>query len=578
MTYAVAQRLRPRRPRDARRARTAPSSTAGCSRGSSATTRRGDRGARRATSRSPRPRRSRRSSTTLSNWYVRRSRRRFWRTDPDAPTSDSLAAHATLHEVLDRTVGPARPDLPVPRGPPLRGAARRARRRLGAPRATGPSPTRPRSTRRSRRQMAVGARARLARPRRARRGRRQGPPATAPRARLPAGGHRRAAARRRRGRAQRRPRRVLRRALRRPHLRAAPELPVARPAARRARPGGPRRARRARPGGRGARRSRTAARHGRGSAATTWRSRGDDVELRVRAEAGFAVSRDGREVVALDLELDDELRRRGVVRELVRQIQELRKDSGLRGGRPRRAVARRARARRPTSAPPWPARSSPTPCTTVPGPGGPAHVELADGARGDGRGLRSPAELSRPRRTPAVRRSACAARTRARRAPRSVSFERARRRRGAGRGPRCASLSVALAVRGEPDVHGAAVARARPPARRVPGPRCGRRAASSRPRSTRSGSASADMDRKPPSARVDPEQHLEPGERQPDGVLERGPELALEPGVGLEEEPEQDHAAVRARARRRRRSWCAGTVAHGTNPSRRAPGPPLTAQ
>ena len=36
----------------------------------------------------------------LSNWYVRRNRRRFWRTDPDAPPADSLAAHATLHEVL----------------------------------------------------------------------------------------------------------------------------------------------------------------------------------------------------------------------------------------------------------------------------------------------------------------------------------------------------------------------------------------------------------------------------------------------------------------------------------------------
>ena len=36
----------------------------------------------------------------VSNWYVRRSRRRFWRTDPDAPRSDSLGAQATLHEVL----------------------------------------------------------------------------------------------------------------------------------------------------------------------------------------------------------------------------------------------------------------------------------------------------------------------------------------------------------------------------------------------------------------------------------------------------------------------------------------------
>src|SRR6202020_380308 len=36
----------------------------------------------------------------LSNWYVRRSRRRFWRTDPDAPAGDTLAAQSTLHEVL----------------------------------------------------------------------------------------------------------------------------------------------------------------------------------------------------------------------------------------------------------------------------------------------------------------------------------------------------------------------------------------------------------------------------------------------------------------------------------------------
>src|ERR1019366_1413094 len=38
----------------------------------------------------------------LSNWYVRRSRRRFWRTDPSTPRSDSLAAQATLLEVLQR--------------------------------------------------------------------------------------------------------------------------------------------------------------------------------------------------------------------------------------------------------------------------------------------------------------------------------------------------------------------------------------------------------------------------------------------------------------------------------------------
>ncbi len=56
---------------------------------------------------------------------------------------------------------------------------------------------------------------------------------------------------------------------------------------------------------------------------------GDDLELRVKSQGGFAVSRDGAEVVALDLAIDDELRRRGYLRDVVRQIQDLRKNSGL---------------------------------------------------------------------------------------------------------------------------------------------------------------------------------------------------------------------------------------------------------
>ena len=55
----------------------------------------------------------------------------------------------------------------------------------------------------------------------------------------------------------------------------------------------------------------------------------EEVELRVRAQPGFAVSRDGAEVVALDLALDDDLRRRGRVREVIRHVQDLRKASGL---------------------------------------------------------------------------------------------------------------------------------------------------------------------------------------------------------------------------------------------------------
>jgi len=55
----------------------------------------------------------------------------------------------------------------------------------------------------------------------------------------------------------------------------------------------------------------------------------DDVALRVRGQQGYAVSREGGEVVALDLALTDELRRRGLVREVVRLVQDLRKNTGL---------------------------------------------------------------------------------------------------------------------------------------------------------------------------------------------------------------------------------------------------------
>jgi isoleucyl-tRNA synthetase len=54
-----------------------------------------------------------------------------------------------------------------------------------------------------------------------------------------------------------------------------------------------------------------------------------DLELRIKGQPGFAVSRDGGEVVALDLAIDDDLRRRGAAREVVRLVQDLRKASGL---------------------------------------------------------------------------------------------------------------------------------------------------------------------------------------------------------------------------------------------------------
>jgi isoleucyl-tRNA synthetase len=55
----------------------------------------------------------------------------------------------------------------------------------------------------------------------------------------------------------------------------------------------------------------------------------DEVQLRVRGQQGFAVSREGGEVVALDLTLSDDLRQRGLAREVVRFVQDLRKSSGL---------------------------------------------------------------------------------------------------------------------------------------------------------------------------------------------------------------------------------------------------------
>jgi isoleucyl-tRNA synthetase len=55
----------------------------------------------------------------------------------------------------------------------------------------------------------------------------------------------------------------------------------------------------------------------------------DDIELRVKGQEGFAVSRDGGEVIALDLTLDDDLRRRGYLRDVIRQVQDLRKNSGF---------------------------------------------------------------------------------------------------------------------------------------------------------------------------------------------------------------------------------------------------------
>jgi len=54
-----------------------------------------------------------------------------------------------------------------------------------------------------------------------------------------------------------------------------------------------------------------------------------EVEVRVTPREGFAASREGAAAVALDLQLDDGLRHRGLVRDVVRQLQEIRRSIGL---------------------------------------------------------------------------------------------------------------------------------------------------------------------------------------------------------------------------------------------------------
>ena len=64
----------------------------------------------------------------------------------------------------------------------------------------------------------------------------------------------------------------------------------------------------------------------------------DDVEVRAARHEAFALAEDGGWAVALDLELDDDLRREGLARELVRALNDLRKEQGL-------AIADRVRLR-----------------------------------------------------------------------------------------------------------------------------------------------------------------------------------------------------------------------------------------
>ena len=55
----------------------------------------------------------------------------------------------------------------------------------------------------------------------------------------------------------------------------------------------------------------------------------DDVILTMRAPDGYSVEREGAHAVALDLALDEDLRREGRAREIVHAVQNARKSAGL---------------------------------------------------------------------------------------------------------------------------------------------------------------------------------------------------------------------------------------------------------
>ncbi|MHB1583467.1 MAG: isoleucine--tRNA ligase [Acidimicrobiales bacterium] len=269
----------------------------------------------------------------LSNWYVRRSRRRFWRTDPDAPPTDSAAAHATLYEVLVEVsllLAPFCPFVADVMWRELTGAAAddsvhlqrwpTADRR---PVADG-GPV----DRRLEAQMALARRlASLGRAARSEAGVKVRQPLARALVHLPAG-------------AADLPPGVVEDELNVDRVDVTAELSavLAFELVPNFRVLGPRlgpaagQVKAALAGIDGAAASATLES---GGSITVDLASGPvelgpgDVELRVRARAGFAVSREGGEVVALDLTLDDDLRRRGLAREVVRHVQDLRKAAGL---------------------------------------------------------------------------------------------------------------------------------------------------------------------------------------------------------------------------------------------------------
>jgi isoleucyl-tRNA synthetase len=263
----------------------------------------------------------------LSNWYVRCNRRRFWRTDPTAPRSDSLAAQATLLEVLQRLtllLAPFCPFLSERLYSDLFDGDDRASVHL----ADWPAANLARRDESLESSMDVARRlTSLGRSARAEAGIKVRQPLSRALIFLPSG-------------APMPPGGVVEEELNVDHLQYGTNLAevLSFELVPNFRTVWPRL-------GEGVKELKPALRElDSVSAAETLESGGtitvtlstgtfelggDDIELRVRSQGGYAVSRDGGEVIALDLALDDDLRRRGYLRDVIRQIQDLRKNSGF---------------------------------------------------------------------------------------------------------------------------------------------------------------------------------------------------------------------------------------------------------
>ena len=263
----------------------------------------------------------------VSNWYVRCSRRRFWRTDPSAPASDSIAAHATLHEVLVRItllLAPLCPFLSDHLFVGLTGDTPGASVHLcDWPRSDPATRDEQLEARMAvaREIVSLGRAARADAGVKVRQALRRVLVFLAPGSPEPPAG-------------------IVEDELNVDRVEFSTELSQVlsyelHPNFRSVGPKLGERAQALRPALRAldaAEVARTLEAGGRIVVSLDGfevELTSEDVDLRVRAEEGFAISRAGAVVVALDLELDEDLVRRGALRELVRQVQELRKERGL---------------------------------------------------------------------------------------------------------------------------------------------------------------------------------------------------------------------------------------------------------